>query len=504
MKKSYSIKDLITLMWTHLILIVIITLCGGIAAFGFSKFVLPLKYSSHITMYVQSYTGISEKSEDVNNISNSKQLVNTYMEVLKDDAVMNAVGDMLVEQHDLDDLKKVFSVNDEGKISPSSIRDCLAISSVTDTSAVKIVATTLDPQIASDICNDLTQVAPKYVEEAVGVGSINTIDRAKVYNSPVAPNMMKNTALGMAAAFMIVVMIIFIVDYFDNTIKESEVISKKYDKAIIGEIQQFGDGKKKGRKNKVKSEPRGLLTDKDVPFNVVESYKTIRANILFTAADSDKKVIAVSSANPGEGKSTSAANLAIALAQTGSSVLLMDADMRKPVQHRTFQVKNSEGLSTLIIKKSSMENSVKNEVINNLDLLPSGPLPPNPSELLASANFKSLLEQFSQKYDYVIIDTPPINVVSDAMVMKDSISGIMLVVRYAMTTYEELSDCMKQIELAQANMLGFVLNDVHHNHGASYYNYKYKYKKYGYGSYGYGYGYGHNSEEKETEAESAD
>ena len=306
---------------------------------------------------------------------------------------------------------------------------------------------------------------------------------------------MKNTALGMAAAFMIVVMIIFIVDYFDNTIKESEVISKKYDKAIIGEIQQFGDGKKKGRKNKVKSEPRGLLTDKDVPFNVVESYKTIRANILFTAADSDKKVIAVSSANPGEGKSTSAANLAIALAQTGSSVLLMDADMRKPVQHRTFQVKNSEGLSTLIIKKSSMENSVKNEVINNLDLLPSGPLPPNPSELLASANFKSLLEQFSQKYDYVIIDTPPINVVSDAMVMKDSISGIMLVVRYAMTTYEELSDCMKQIELAQANMLGFVLNDVHHNHGASYYNYKYKYKKYGYGSYGYGYGYGHNSEE---------
>lgn len=504
MKNSYSIKDLITLMWTHLILIVIITLCGGIAAFGFSKFVLPLKYSSHITMYVQSYTGISEKSEDVNNISNSKQLVNTYMEVLKDDAVMNAVGDMLVEQHDLDDLKKVFSVNDEGKISPSSIRDCLAISSVTDTSAVKIVATTLDPQIASDICNDLTQVAPKYVEEAVGVGSINTIDRAKVYNSPVAPNMMKNTALGMAAAFMIVVMIIFIVDYFDNTIKESEVISKKYDKAIIGEIQQFGDGKKKGRKNKVKSEPRGLLTDKDVPFNVVESYKTIRANILFTAADSDKKVIAVSSANPGEGKSTSAANLAIALAQTGSSVLLMDADMRKPVQHRTFQVKNSEGLSTLIIKKSSMENSVKNEVINNLDLLPSGPLPPNPSELLASANFKSLLEQFSQKYDYVIIDTPPINVVSDAMVMKDSISGIMLVVRYAMTTYEELSDCMKQIELAQANMLGFVLNDVHHNHGASYYNYKYKYKKYGYGSYGYGYGYGHNSEEKETEAESAD
>jgi capsular exopolysaccharide synthesis family protein len=153
-----------------------------------------------------------------------------------------------------------------------------------------------------------------------------------------------------------------------------------------------------------------------------------------------------------------------------------------------------------------MAKSVKSNVINNLDLLPSGPLPPNPSELLASENFKALLEQFARNYDYVIIDTPPINVVSDAMVMKDSISGIMLVIRYAMTTYEDLANCMKQIELAKVNMLGFVLNDVHHNHGANYYNYKYKYKKYGYGygSYGYGYTYGNNPTEETKENENAD
>lgn len=512
MKNTYTIKDLLSLLWNHLMLIIAITIIGGIAAFSFSKFVLPVKYSSHITMYVQSYTGISENAaNDVNNISNSKQLVNTYMEVLKDDAVMNAVGDLLVEQYELNDLRKVFDVTDDERIDPNSIRNCLAISSVTDTSAVKIVATTRNAELAADICNDLTQVAPKYVEEAVGVGSINTIDKAKIYKTPVAPNTMKNTVLGMAAAFLIVVMVILIIDYFDNTIKESEKIAKKYDKAIIGEIQQFGEGNKKKKKSKhstirSRTDPRGLLTDKDVPFNVVESYKTIRANILFTAADSDKKVIAVSSSNPGEGKSTSAANLAIALAQTGSAVLLIDADMRKPVQHRTFRVKNNEGLSTLIIKKSSVEESVKSNVINNLDILPSGPLPPNPSELLSSGNFRSLLEQFSTNYDYVIIDTPPVNVVSDAMVMKDSISGIMLVIRYAMTTYEDLANCMKQIELAKVNMLGFVLNDVHHNHGANYYNYKYKYKKYGYGygSYGYGYTYGNNPTEETKENENAD
>ena len=491
MKNTYTIKDLLTLLWNHLLLVVAITLCGGVAAFSFSKLVLPVKYSSHITMYVQSYTGIAENNgNDVNNISNSKQLVNTYMEVLKDDEVMNAVSALLLEQYEEEELRRVFSFDEEGKISSSSLRSCLAISSVTDTSAVTITATTVNPNLAADICNDITQVAPKYVEEAVGVGSINTIGKAKVYKTPVAPNNTKNAILGMAAAFLIIVMVILIIDYFDNTIKETEKIAKKYEKSIIGEIQQFGDGKKKkSKKGKRKTEPRGLLTDKDVPFNVVESYKTIRANILFTAADSDKKVIAVSSSNPGEGKSISAANLAIALAQTGSSVLLIDADMRKPVQHRTFQIKNDEGLSTLIIKKSSMAKSVKSNVINNLDLLPSGPIPPNPSELLASNSFKQLLEQFSGNYDYVIIDTPPINVVSDAMVMKGSISGIMLVIRYAMTTYEELANCMKQIELAKVNMLGFVMNDVHHNHSSAYYNYKYKYKKYGYGGYGYGYGY---------------
>lgn len=500
MKNTYGFKDLLKLLFSHLWLIIAITIFGGVATFTFSKFVLPLQYSSHITMYVQSYTGFSENNDNQNNISNSKQLVNTYMEVLKDDAVMNAVGDMLIKQYENGSLKECFNINAEGKINPASIRDCLTISSVADTSAVTVVATTKDAELSAVICNSLTQVAPKYVKEAVGVGSINTIDKAKVYKTPVAPNVMKNTVIGMAAAFLIVVMIILIIDYFDNTIKESDRIAKKYNKAIIGEIQQFGESrKKKSKKGKHSTEPRCLLTDKDVPFSVVESYKTIRTNILFTVAESDKKVIAVSSPNPGEGKSTSAANLAIALAQTGSAVLLIDADMRKPVQHRNFKIKNDEGLSTLIIKKSSMAKSVKSNVINDLDLLPSGPLPPNPSELLASNSFKALLEQFASNYDYVIIDTPPVNVVSDAMVMKDSTSGILLVIRYAMTTYDDLSNCMKQIELAQANLLGFVMNDVHHNYGAAYYNYKYKYKK-----YGYGYGYGHNPDNDDKEEANAD
>ncbi len=506
MRNSYTVKDLINLFLSHIVLIIVITLLGGAAAFAFSKFTLPLQYSSHITMYVQSYAGIIENnSNPYNNISNSKQLVNTYIEVLKDDAVMGAVSGMLFEQFDEEVLQDNFRVV-KGKITPESIRKCITISSVEDTSAVKVVTLTKSPELSAAICYNLTAVAPDYVDKAVGVGSINTIDKAKVYRNPVAPNNTKNGIIGMAAAFLLVVMIILIVDYFDNTIKDANRISKKYNKAIIGEIQQFGDGKKKrGKKGRHSTELVGLLTDKDIPFNVIESYKTIRANILFTAADSDKKIIAVSSSNPGEGKSTSAANLAVVLAQTGSKVLLIDADMRKPVQHKIFKVRNNEGLSTLIIKKSSVTNSVKSNIINNLSLLTSGPIPPNPSELLASDNFKALMDKFSSQYDYIIIDTPPINVVSDAMLIKDLISGIMLIVRYASTTYDELSNCMKQIKLAQANVLGFVINDVYKNHSSYYYNYKYryKYKKYGYGGYGYGYGYGYKADET-SEEEDAD
>ena len=272
MNESYSIKDLIRLMLNHLWIIILIAVLGGVAGFCGSKFLMPLQYSSHITMYVQSYTGITENTNNVNNISNSKQLVNTYMEVLKDDAVMNAVGEQLSAQFDANTLSQNFQLSENGKIVPSSIRNCLAISSVTDTSAVKVTATTVNAEVAAAICNDLTKVAPKYVEDAVGVGSINTIDTAKVYHSPVAPNIPKYTMVGFAAGFMLIVMLILLIDFFDNTIKDPDVLANKYHKAIIGEIQQFGDGKKK-----ISDEDAHIkLTDQNTPFYICSSLQTIK------------------------------------------------------------------------------------------------------------------------------------------------------------------------------------------------------------------------------------
>ena len=246
MKNSYSIKDIIALFWSHIILIVFITVMGGAAAFSYSKFVLPLQYSSHITMYVQSYTGISESAEtnQRNNISNSKQLVNTYMEVLKDDAVMTAVGDVLITQFDEGVIKENFAYSN-GKISPGSIRACIVVRTVSDTSAIKVTATTKNAEVAAAICNDISEVAPEYVGKAVGVGSINTIDQAKVYNTPVAPNKTKNAIMGAFAAFFLVCLIIFAIDFFDNTVKDVDALGKEFKKPIIGEVQQVGTDKKK-------------------------------------------------------------------------------------------------------------------------------------------------------------------------------------------------------------------------------------------------------------------
>ena len=439
-------------------------------------------------MYVQSYTaGIATDTEMRGSVSTSKQLLNTYIEVLKDDAVMADVGEQLVKNFEEGSLQECFTISD-GKVTASSLRSCIKITAITDTTALTVTVTTRNAQVSAAVCNYLSRVAQKYLDKAVGVGSISYIANAKIYETPVSPNIPKITLIGAAIGLVLIMLEILVIDFFDNTVKSSQDISEKYEKAILGEIQSIGSGmgdKKKKKKNTDRS--RNLLTDKNIPFNVTESYKSIRTNIMFSLSTQKKKVFAVSSANPGEGKSTTAANIAIAFAQMENRVLLIDGDMRKPVQHKVFKVSNIDGLSTLIGKMSTVEDAVKRNVMPNLDVLPAGTCPPNPSELLASEQFAELIEKLSVHYDYVIIDTPPVNVVADAIVLRDVIGGILFVLRYGSTTYDDLDEAMKKVDLAEANTIGFILNDVKIEHRGGYYaRDKYSYYKYGYSSYGYG------------------
>lgn len=489
--QAIDLADVFRLMLRKLWLIILAALVGGAAAFAWSTSMLPLKYSSHISMYIQCYTTFNENPDlNYSNISTSKQLIKTYIEVLKDDAVMGAVGEKLTGQFEESQLRNCFAFNEYGKISPSSIRSALSISSVTDTSALSVSATTKNAEIAAAVCNSLAEVAPDYLKNAVGVGSISTIDTAKVYHNPVAPNNTKNAMLGAFAAAALVIFIIFLIYLFDTTIKDTDVLTTRYQKAIIGTVQQYG-----GKKN-ANGDDHMKLNDQNMPFSVVESYKSIRTNVSFALSPYEQKVFTVSSANPTEGKSTVSANTAIAMAQGGNKVLLIDADLRKPTQHQIFGLGNKKGLSNAIGKMNKLDECISKNVLENLDVMTAGPIPPNPSELLASENMSAILDQLKEQYALIIIDTPPINVVTDAMELAKNVSGIMLVLRYGKTSSEELDAAMKRVEFSKMDMLGFVLNGVDSKHGTYYAKGKY-------GDYPYGYGHKPAQTENSNDSEKA-
>ncbi len=218
-------------------------------------------------------------------------------------------------------------------------------------------------------------------------------------------------------------------------------------------------------------------------FQIAEAYRTIRTNLLFTLANTDNRVVVFSSAEPSAGKSTLSANMAIVMAQTGAKVLLMDADMRKPRQHRNFRCPRTEGLSKVLGGISTLEDSLYRQVLPNLDLLSAGPIPPNPSELLGSQRMTNLLEDLKEQYDYIFVDTPPLTVVADALILLPQAAGAVLVARQRQTAYDELKEVIESIKQIDASLLGVVLADVRRGTNNYYRKERYRY----YRSYGYEY-----------------
>ena len=263
---------------------------------------------------------------------------------------------------------------------------------------------------------------------------------------------------------------------------------------------------KKDKKSKNHRNGPEMLIGDDTPFAVTEAYKTLRTNLLFTAAALEantphKNAFVVTSPVPNEGKSTTAANLGIAFSQTNAKVLIIDADMRKAVQHRNFLADNSRGLSTCLVNLDSLADSIHHNVRRGLDLLPEGPTPPNPSELLSSPSMKKLLDIVCRVYDYIIIDTPPITVVSDALTFAGCTAGLLMVIRPDVCRHIDVRRSFDSIGLAGIHVLGVVMSDVRQN-GSGYYRGYRRYGKYGYGKNGDdSYGYGHTPTKNDNSGE---
>lgn len=242
--------------------------------------------------------------------------------------------------------------------------------------------------------------------------------------------------------------------------------------------------------NSILEERKYLLSNKD-DFFLTEAYKTLRTNVVFSlTGEGTCKVITITSSFQSEGKSITAANLGLSFAAADKRVLLIDCDMRKPKLARLLQLNNPNGLSNVLIEPQLLNSAVLQYPNTKMHVILSGNIPPNPSELLGSVRMEKLLEEMRKHYDYIILDSPPINMVTDAVILGNRTDGVLFVVRAGHAERGYVLHALEQLEYAQAKVLGFVLNGTT-GEGRSYGKYGYKRYGYGYKRYGYGYGYGY-------------
>lgn len=212
-------------------------------------------------------------------------------------------------------------------------------------------------------------------------------------------------------------------------------------------------------KNQENEKGVSLITLADKASPVSEQYRTIRTNIQYSMVDYDLRTLVVTSSGPGEGKSTTAANLSIVFANSGKRVLLVDADLRKPTVAKTFNLSNANGLSSILGNRQTyLDQTIQDSGVDNLSILTSGPKPPNPSELLGSQRMERLIEELGKRYDMIIFDMPPVVTVTDAQILSSKVNGTILVVREGVSKRESLKKAKSLLEYVGANVLGVVYN----------------------------------------------
>lgn len=213
-----------------------------------------------------------------------------------------------------------------------------------------------------------------------------------------------------------------------------------------------------------------MIVEKEPKSIAAESYRTLRTNIQYSSFDKEYKTILVTSSEPGEGKSTTAGNLALSLAQSDKKVILIDCDLRKPSIHKKFKLSNAAGLSDVIIGKENIAN-VTYKYNDGLVILPAGKIPPNPAEMLGSKAMTSMLEALKKVFDYIILDTPPVQAVTDAQILSTKADGTILVVRAERTKKDSVHNSLGLLKKVNANVIGTVLNGLEASSNNYYYYY---------------------------------
>ncbi len=293
--------------------------------------------------------------------------------------------------------------------------------------------------------------------------NIRVIDVAETPRGPVRPNTRINLLLALFGGATLAVGLAFFFEYLDNRIKSPDEVKQHLGLPFLGMVPALFD--------KAIENP---LISNGVPSNFSESFRAVRTNLLFSSADEGSRSVVITSTGPGEGKTVVATNLAVALAQAGQRVLLVDADMRKPRVHTVFDRSQEPGLSNVLVGNAKASEAVHTTAVPGLWVMPAGLHPPNPAELLGSKRFKDFMSSLAQHFDWVVIDTPPVMAVTDASVVAHLATGVLFVVGAEMTSRHAGQRALEQLEQARAKFIGAVLNRVDLQHNSYYYSQYYR------------------------------
>jgi capsular exopolysaccharide synthesis family protein len=345
-----------------------------------------------------------------------------------------------------------------------------------------------DADSTRNLYQDLyTKLGESKLSQGTHRSNIAVISAALEPANPSSPNLFLNGAIGLGAGLMLGICSAFIRDSFDDSVETSNEVEALTGVAVLGSIPLFEavsttaalgaanrgqQGRTQSQLPAVRSNHYLWLTQKSSQAS--EAYRSLRTSILLSHAGSPPRSLLMTSSLPFEGKTTTTYNLAACFALTGSRVLAVDADLRRPSLHRYAGLANPSGLSNLLTSSADPDEVIRQDPnIENLSLLFSGPTPPNPSELLLSSAFGDLIKKLEGRYDLVIVDSPPCMVVADASIMAGSVDGVMIVVRSSFTRRPAMLKSAEQIGRSNANLLGFIVNAVDTKSATYYYSHGY-------------------------------
>jgi len=323
--------------------------------------------------------------------------------------------------------------------------------------------------------NLLQKMKETGISAAMTASNIQVVDQAEIPKAPYKPDKQRKLLLAAVVGLFLGVGLAFFFEYLDNTIKTTDEVEQIIRLPSFGMIPEISNGRKKLMENG-NSFPAELITFGQPRSMLSEAYRNIRTSILLSFSERPPKTIVITSPCPSEGKTTTVINTAIVLAQTNAKVLIIDADLRNGKVQKVFGGKNGVGLSNFLSGNAPLDSTIRKTEVPNLHYISSGPMPPNPSELIGSKLFKSMIEWLAKKFDHIIIDSPPVLGFSDSVILSASVDGVIFFLMIRQPPRETLQQTKDVLLQVNAKILGVVINRVNMQHsGYGYYYHKYHY-----------------------------